>query len=80
MDIFRLQEILGVFLVVAVLVGTILVLGSAIIFVQQAILRALRLAKPGAALLKARPINGTASPKGRWSMRFQSKSGFDLPR
>jgi hypothetical protein len=80
MDLYRLREILGVFLVVAVLVGTILVLGSAIIFVQEAILRALRLAKTGVALLEGGPMKGTTSPKGRWSMRFKSKPGFGFPR
>lgn len=73
MDLYKLREILGVFVVVACLVGTVLVLGSAIIFVQEAILRARRLAKTGVTLFGRGPMNGTAAPKGRWSMRSQSK-------
>jgi hypothetical protein len=46
MDLYRLREILGVFVVVAVLVVTILVLGSVFIFVQEAVRRALRWRKP----------------------------------
>jgi hypothetical protein len=79
MDLYRLQEILGVFVVVAVVLGTILFLGSAIIIVHEAILRALRLAKSGVSLLRDGPINETASPRGQWSIRFRSKPRFGLP-
>jgi hypothetical protein len=81
MDSYRLREILGVFVVVAVFVGTMLLLVSAIIFVQEAILRALRFVKTSVALLESGPVNGTASPKRRMSsMRSQSKPRFGLLR
>ena len=67
-------------MVVAVSVGAILVLGSAIIFVQEAIHWTLRVSKTGVALLGGGPMSGTASPKGRSSMRSQSKPSFGLPR
>jgi hypothetical protein len=80
MDLYRLQEIPGVFLVVAVLVGTTRSWETQSFSFKKSSSKALRLAKTGVALLEDGPMKGTAPPKGQWSMRFRSNPRFGLPR
>jgi len=68
-DLYTLQEFLGVLVAVAVLVGTILVLGSAFILVQELISRAIRLAKAGVKVFERLSVRKTMSLKSRWSIR-----------
>ena len=70
MNLYTVQEFLGVLLVLAVTMGTILLFGVAFILLQEGIRRAVHGAKAGVIHLKG------SSAKDDWLQRAHGRSVF----
>jgi hypothetical protein len=70
MNLYTMQEFLGVLLVMAALTGTLLVFGIAFIFLQEGVRRAVHGART-----HLTPIRGS-NPKDQWLQEIHSRSGL----